>query len=163
MDPIRLHSVSELLYAEARRLDDRDWDGWLDLYLPDAQFWIPMWDAEHELTEDPQTQLSLMYYSDRTGLEDRVFRLRTGASSASNPLPRTAHMLTNIAVEEASGGRLRAYSNCQTMSYRHKAVDVFYCRYEHLLQPTERGLRIAGKKIVVLNDLIRDVLDFYRV
>lgn len=163
MDHIRLQSVSELLYAEARRLDDRDWDGWLELYLPEAQFWIPMWDSEYELTEDPQTQLSLMYYGDRTGLEDRVFRLRTGASSASHPLPRTVHMLTNIVAEDAGHGRIRAYSNCQTMSYRHKAVETFYCRYEHLLTPTEGGLRIAGKKIVVLNDLIDDVLDFYRV
>lgn len=163
MDHIRLQSVNELLYAEARRLDDRDWDGWLELYLPEAQFWIPMWDSEHALTEDPQSELSLMYYGDRSGLEDRVFRLRTGASSASHPLPRTAHMLTNITAEPAPEGRIRAFSNCQTMSYRHKTVETFYCRYEHLIAPTGRGLRIAGKKIVVLNDLIRDVLDFYRV
>ena len=86
-----LSRCEALLYEEARRLDRREWDEWIDLFLPEASFWIPMWGDEYTLTDDPQSQLSLMYYPDRTGLEDRIFRIRTERSSASTPLPRTVH------------------------------------------------------------------------
>jgi benzoate/toluate 1,2-dioxygenase beta subunit len=39
-----LQDVQQLLYREARALDDRDWDAWLALYTPDAEFWVPSWD-----------------------------------------------------------------------------------------------------------------------
>ena len=37
-----LRRCEALLFEEARRLDKREWDEWIDLYLPDATFWIPM-------------------------------------------------------------------------------------------------------------------------
>lgn len=152
-----------LLHREARYLDRRDWDAWLDLYTEDAEFWIPMWDSEHELTSDPQSELSLMYYPDRSGLEDRVFRLRTDASSASKPLPRTCHLITNIEVEATPGGA-EVLANWQTVSYRHKKTYSFTGYYEYGLVRGPRGQWcIARKKIVVINDLILDILDFYSV
>src|SRR5574337_363620 len=60
------------LYREARYLDDKDWDNWLELYAPDATFWMPAWDDDGELTQDPQTEISLIWYGRRAGLEDRV-------------------------------------------------------------------------------------------
>lgn len=152
-----------LLHREARFLDQRDWDRWLALYVEDAEFWIPMWDSEHELTTDPQSQLSLMYYPDRSGLEDRVFRLRTGASSASTPPPRTCHLVTGIEVTETSQGA-RVVANWQVASYRHKETHSFYGYYDYALSCDTQGeWRIQRKKITVINDLIPDILDFYSV
>jgi benzoate/toluate 1,2-dioxygenase subunit beta len=37
MSPIPLSGVEAFLYAEARALDDRDWDAWLAFYAPDAK------------------------------------------------------------------------------------------------------------------------------
>jgi len=82
-DSALLNSVTALLYREAEYVDERRWDEWLALFDPQAEYWIPSWDSEDEYTRDPQTEISLMYYGDRTGLEDRVFRLRTGRSAAS--------------------------------------------------------------------------------
>ena len=86
-------------------LDQRDWDGWLDLYLPEATFWIPMWDTEYELTCDPQSQLSLMWYGDRSGLEDRVFRIETDRSSASTPdIAKCIAFFNQVSLGLAAGG-----------------------------------------------------------
>jgi len=41
MSTIPLPGVEAFLYAEARALDDRDWDTWLAFYAPDASFWMP--------------------------------------------------------------------------------------------------------------------------
>ena len=49
---ITYEAVRDFLYREARYLDDRQWDEWLELYAPDATFWMPSWDDNDELTED---------------------------------------------------------------------------------------------------------------
>ena len=96
--------VRDFLYREARYLDDGQWDQWLELYAADASFWMPCWDDNDTLTEDPQSEISLIWYGNRGGLEDRVFRIKTERSSATIPDTRTSHNLGNIEiVAEADG------------------------------------------------------------
>ncbi|MDO9714523.1 aromatic-ring-hydroxylating dioxygenase subunit beta, partial [Paracraurococcus lichenis] len=82
-------AVAELLYREGLLLDRQDWDGWLALYLEDAEFWVPAWTTEHTTTTDPARQVSLIYHDSRFGLEERVMRIRTRKSVTAMPLPRT--------------------------------------------------------------------------
>lgn len=79
------YAICSFLYREARLLDDREWDEWLTCYMPDASYWMPAWDDNDQTTEDPQSQISLIYYPNREGLEDRVFRIKTERSGASTP------------------------------------------------------------------------------
>ena len=105
---ITVDEVEQFLYAEARMLDDRDFEGWLECYAPDAEFWMPAWDDDDTLFTDPQREISLIWYGNRGGLEDRVFRIRTDRSSATSlPEPRTGHNITNVEIL-AAGGRHRA-------------------------------------------------------
>ena len=39
MSTIPLSGIEAFLYAEARALDDKDWDTWLSFDAPDASFW----------------------------------------------------------------------------------------------------------------------------
>ena len=94
----RYETVRDFLYREARYLDDKDWDAWLELYASDASFWMPAWDDRDELTQDPQREISLIWYGNRGGLEDRVFRIKTERSSATMPDTRTSHNISNIEV-----------------------------------------------------------------
>jgi benzoate/toluate 1,2-dioxygenase beta subunit len=75
-----LETVRAFLYKEARLLDERQFDEWLQCYHPDAEFWMPAWDVDDRLTEDPQNEISLIYYDNRGGIEDRVFRIKTDRS-----------------------------------------------------------------------------------
>ena len=36
-------AARDFLYREARYLDDKQWDEWLELYASDATFWMPAW------------------------------------------------------------------------------------------------------------------------
>lgn len=160
---IDTRSVDNFLYREALYLDTQQWDAWLELYEEGAEYWIPSWDAEHEYVQDPHGEVSLMYYADRTGLEDRVFRIRTQRSAASTPLPRTCHLVSNILATESKNGLLDVTANWVTHLYRFGAESHFFGRYEYLLAPHGASWRIRKKKTLVYNDTIPTVLDVYSV
>jgi len=156
-------AVEALLYAEARYLDEGCWDEWLDLYVEDAVFWIPAWKSETEVTSDPAKELSLVYYQGRKNLEDRVWRARSGMSVASAPLPRVAHQITNISIMAADADEALVASNFSVHLYdkRSSRTHMFFGRYSHTLLREDGRIRIAQKKIILLNDTIPTVLDFY--
>ena len=116
---ISYETARDFIYREARYLDDKDWDAWLELYAPDATFWMPSWDDRDRLTENPMTEISLIWYGNRSGLEDRVFRIRTERSSASIPDTRTSHNISNIELLEQSDGVCKLRFNWHTMSFRY--------------------------------------------
>ena len=105
-DKVTLENIAQFLYREARFLDDEQWDDWLECYAPEASFWMPAWDDDDRLTEDPQSEISLIYYPDRQGLEDRVFRIKTERSSATMPDTRTNHNIANVEVLDRDGTKL---------------------------------------------------------
>lgn len=154
----------ELLAREALLLDTQSWDEWLALYTEDAQFWMPAWTDEHRLAESPERELSLVYCSARAGLEDRVWRIRSGLSVASRPLPRTTHCVTNSVVSP-QGAELRVESSwtCHVFGLKDRRDHVFHGRYEHHLRQQQGAWRIAAKKVVLRNDTIPTLLDFYCV
>ena len=162
IDPELREAAVELVDREGILLDDKDWDAWLALYAEDAEYWIPAWDDEHTTTGDPNRELSLIYYASRAGLEDRVYRIRTELSLASNPLPRTVHMTSNHRVEDEEG-QVRVRSNWATHSYRHQTAHTFFGTQTHRLRRDGGRLRIAARKIIVANDRIPNVLDIYSV
>ncbi|MBC5784647.1 aromatic-ring-hydroxylating dioxygenase subunit beta [Ramlibacter sp. USB13] len=148
---------------EALHLDAQRWDDWLALFTDDVQFWVPAWTDEHTLGASPESELSLVYITARAGLEDRVWRVRSGLSVASTVLPRTCHQVTNCVVAPASEGELRVESSwsCHQVRLKDRSQHVFFGRYEHRLREVDGQWRIAGKKVVLLNDVIPTMLDFY--
>ncbi len=155
---------AEILYREALYLDTQRWDDWLALYLEDCEYWVPAWKSEHEPTSNPKQELSLIYYSNRSGLEDRVWRVRSRKSAASNPLPRTQHTITNILVEpDSNQGRIHLLSNWTVHQFliKHKETEFLCGRAEHVLVSKDGVWRIAYKKSLVLSDVLPAALDFY--
>ena len=130
---ISRQQVEEFLYREARYLDDRQWDDWLALYQPHAEFWMPSWDDDDKLVENPQTEISLMYYASKQGLEDRVFRIRTERSSATVPDTR------------ARGGNRRTDGAVSTTEFRGKGS-------------RPRGLRVRGGTCFPVRTRARDLV-----
>lgn len=160
---VDIAAVSAFLYREARHLDDRQWEDWLELYAADVDYWMPAWDDDDQLTEDPQRQISLIYYPNRDGLEDRVFRIKTERSSASMPEPRTSHLIANVEVLADRGDALDVRYNFHTLSHRYKATDHYFGTTFVTLRKTGRDYLIARKKIVLKNDYIRQVIDIYHL
>ncbi|TWG39946.1 benzoate/toluate 1,2-dioxygenase beta subunit [Acidovorax delafieldii] len=156
-------AICTFLYREARLLDDRLWDEWLALYAEDVEYWMPAWDDDDCITEDPNSQISLIYYSNRHGLEDRVFRIKTERSGASMPEARTGHAVLNVEVLADRGTEVDVRYNFHTLSHRYKATDEFFGTIFVTLRRQENSFLIGRKKIVLKNDYIRQVIDVYHV
>lgn len=155
--------IQTFLYGEARALDDKQWDEWLKYYDASAKFWMPAWDDEDELTEDPQTEISLIYYPNKDGLEDRVFRIKTERSSASTPEPRTCHNISNVEIVEDRGEELDIRFNWNTLSFRYKTTDNYFGCSFYTLKKNEDSFSIIYKKVILKNDYIRQVIDVYHI
>ncbi|WEX90982.1 benzoate 1,2-dioxygenase small subunit [Sinorhizobium garamanticum] len=160
---ISYEAICAFLYREARLLDDREWDEWLTCYAPDVTYWMPAWDDDDQITEDPQSQISLIYYPNRDGLEDRVFRIKTERSGASTPEPRTSHNVTNVEVVAVRSDEVDVRYNFHTLNHRYKVTDQFFGTMFITLRKSDDGLLISNKKIVLKNDYIRQVIDVYHI
>ncbi len=152
-----------LIHREAALLDRRRWDEWLALYTEDAVYWAPAWADEERTTENPETQLNLIYLRGRGGLEDRVFRIESRDSYASVPLDRTVHVVGNILVEPAEDGGATATASCLVHSYGRKGAATRGSLYDFSLRRVDDALRIARKKIVFIDDRLEGPIDVYHL
>jgi 3-phenylpropionate/cinnamic acid dioxygenase small subunit len=158
------HTAQAVVHQEALHLDAKRWDDWLGLYTEDATLWMPAWTDEHRLSASPNSELSLMYCTARAGLEDRVWRVRSGLSVASTPLPRTCHMVSNSVVsrtDDNSTLKIESSWCCHVFRLKNRDQHTFFGRYEHLLRLVDGHWRIAGKTVILMNDTIPTMLDFY--
>ena len=161
---LTLEQAQQFLYREARFLDDKAWDAWLAMYAPDAEFWMPAWDDDDKLVENPQTDISLIYYPHKGGLEDRVFRIRTERSSATSlPEPRTSHNITNVEILEQSDGLCRLRFNWLTFNFRYKTTDTYFGTSYYTVDTSGEQPLIKNKRVVLKNDYIHHVIDIYHI
>ena len=82
--------VAQLLYREARLLDECRYDEWLAQFTAQCMLWVP---AQPEPV-DPRLATGI-YLDDRRRMGDRVAMIRTGHLHAQTPPSRTRRMLTN--------------------------------------------------------------------
>ncbi|MDP9650683.1 anthranilate 1,2-dioxygenase small subunit [Paraburkholderia caledonica] len=156
-------SVEQFLYRKADLCDRRQWVEYLELFDPKSEFHIPQWESEHVYTSDPKRGMSLIYYATRAGLEDRVFRLGTGKSAASSPMPRTLHQISNVVVRSLDAEHVEAQAKWVTHVYRFGQSSYFYGDSTYSLRLADSSWVIMKKHVVLQNDTIDSVLDFYHV
>jgi 3-phenylpropionate/cinnamic acid dioxygenase small subunit len=157
--------VAAFLAREALLLDRLDLTGWLELYAPDCVFWMPAWRDDGTQTEDPDRELSLIYYHGRRNLEDRVQRIRSGFSVASAVMPRVSHMIGNVLPEAVDAARIAVDSSfiVHVHDVRTNRSHAYFGRYEHELRLIEGEWKIARKVIRLMNDVVPTMLDVYGI
>ncbi|HIF17881.1 MAG TPA: benzene 1,2-dioxygenase [Cycloclasticus sp.] len=163
MDSLLKEQAVDMIINEAAALDHKQWDEWINLYTEDATYWMPSWIDEYTQTDNPKREISLIYYGNRAGLEDRVFRIKTDLSFSSSPLPRTCHVNTNFRVSENDAGEIVVHSSWVTHSYNLKVARHAFGVQEHHLRKVDGELKICFRKITLQNDMVDTVLDIYNI
>ncbi len=160
---------TQLLCLQGRLLDEQRWDDWLNLFRENCEYWVPAWVSETRLTEQPDSEVSLIYYDLRSRLADRVWRVGSGQSVANDPMPRTCHTVSNVAVDEASPDAIRLFSCFRVDYHVNKQSYAFFGHYHHQLVSAEKnpanptGWQVQKQKIILMNDYIPTMMDFYLV
>lgn len=155
--------IQAFIFREARLLDDRKWDEWLACYAKNVIYWMPAWDDDDLLTEDPLLEISLIYYPNKNGLEDRVYRIKTERSGASMPEPRTTHQCTNLEILKQDVSSVELRFNFHTLSHRYRETSSFFGTNYYTLDISSEQPLITHKRIVLNNDYINQVVDVYHL
>ena len=140
-------AVEELLYREARLLDDQHHDAWLAQFTQECIVWVP---AQIQ-PADPRLATGI-YLDDRRRMADRVAMIRTGHLHAQTPASRTRRMLSNVEqwVDRETGG-LVARANLVIWEHRKAQTRAWPGYQVYEIERTIGGpLRIANKIICLL-------------
>lgn len=87
--------AEDFLYREARLLDERCFEDWLELFTADALYWLPMDDGV-----DPTLEPSILY-ADANERAQRVYQILHQPHYAQMPPSRTARVVANVEVAPA--------------------------------------------------------------
>lgn len=111
----------------------------------------------------PVSEISLIYYPDRQGLEDRVFRIKTERSSATMPDTRTSHNIANVEVLDRDGDKVTVRFNWNTLSFRYKTNYSYFGMSRYVIDFSGDQPKILSKYVVLKNDYINQVIDIYHL
>ena len=88
------HRLQQFLYHEARLLDERKWQEWLDLWTEDGMYWMPQ---SHDQTS-PYDHISLLW-ENKLLRELRVRTLENPRNWAQQPVTRSSRIVSNIMID----------------------------------------------------------------
>lgn len=91
------HTFEQLLFREARLLDEQAYEPWLELLSDRLRYWAPVRSNVDVETFDKPGLLAL--FDDRKAdLSMRVRRLRTGHAHAEKPPSRVRRLISNVLI-----------------------------------------------------------------
>ena len=140
--------IIDFIYAEARMLDEGRYSEWLDLWLEDGHYWMPL---DYKQT-DPHLVTSLLY-EDNFMLRLRVERLNGERTFSQKPKSRCHHVIQRPFVDEfdADAGRFVTNTSMHYVETRLDEQFLLALTATHELKLVDGKLRIANKRVDLLN------------
>ena len=141
-------TLVDVVYHEARCIDEQRWDEWLALYTDEAHYWMPL---THGQT-DPLLQGSLMY-EDKMLLGIRVERLKGRRTFSQEPISRCHHLLQAPSVEmlDAGLGQARLRTAFHYVETRGDEQQLYAGWASHDLRLLGADWRIVLKRVDLVN------------
>lgn len=140
--------VEELLSREAHLLDEQRFDEWLDLFTDDVEYLIPL--REH-VQGDVDPPGHPIVKDDKLMLTMRVKKHATGFSHVEIPKSMTAHLITNILVEDGrTPDELVVRSTFLVRQARKLRDEAWWTgRRRDLFRRVDGGWRIAQREVLL--------------
>jgi benzoate/toluate 1,2-dioxygenase subunit beta len=140
--------IEQFMYREARLLDKQMFEPWLDLFTEDAVYWVP---AGHD-DIDPREHVSVIH-DDKTAMERRVKRLRSGFAYAQEPASRVHRLVSNVEIgDEQADGDLEVWTMMLLVELSRHRQTVHSARCEFVLHQDGAGWKIRKKKVNLLRN-----------
>ncbi len=180
MEQAVITAVEQFLYREARLLDERRFQDWLELLTEDVRYWMPVMNRRYPESSKAFSIMNRSRYEARefanagemaimdetkASLASRIARLDTGMAWAEDPPSRTCHFVSNIEVHEgARDTELRVYSNFIVYRTRAESEQDFYVgSREDVLRRLGGEWKIAYRKVLLPQNVLsaKNVSNFF--
>jgi len=148
-----LDAVRAFVYREARLLDQRRYEDWLQTWIsePDLLYWVP---AEDDVAGGDEG-ISFIY-DNGTRLRTRVKQLLTGERYSQVPTSSTVRLVSNLEayVDRPAGDaeqrrEIRVLTSFALHEYRLGRTHIWAGRTEYRL--VGENLRMAAKKVLLVD------------
>ena len=139
------HEVEQLLYLEARLLDDWNLDEWLALYTEDARYVVPTTDLPEG---NPETDL-VFIDDDYNRMAARVTRLKSRHAHREYPWSRTRRFIGNVIVTATSGDVIETTASVAVWRFRAGESSPYVGRYDIRLRRVDGSLRFCYKRAIL--------------
>src|SRR5580698_4644667 len=132
--------VELFLLREAKLLDAGAFESWLSLYAPEGIYWMPSQPGQ----TDPKGVASIIY-EDHAILAIRVRRLLEARALVLTPMPRTAHLVSNIEVTNNTADEFTTEAVFICIEHQGDERRLYSGRQSHQLIRHNGSFRIALK------------------
>ena len=146
-DEARLKRIERFIYREARLQDEYRYEEWEALWTDDAIYWVPANGDDI----DPEQQMSIIY-DNRSRIGVRVRQLLSGKRHAQEPRSRLRHLVTNIELVGCNGAESSAACNVMVFESNLREDTIWAARTEYLLREEAGALKMARKKVALVNN-----------
>ena len=141
-------SIRRFVHHEARLLDERKFEDWIELFANNGHYWIPSRPGQTNTSTVPS-----IIYENRPLLIIRVKRLRHPKAYAALPEPRTLHVIGNLEEKDhnATDHEYRVTCNLMVTEHQQSTTRIFSATCEHILQQKNDEFKILLKRIDLIN------------
>jgi len=147
-----IRTVEQFLYREARLADEHRYDDWEALWTDDGHYWVPAGGDD----TDPATRMSIIN-DNRNRIATRISQLKTGRRHSQIPRSRLRRVVSNVELE----GPDAVGANFVLVESRERGKELWAGRYTYRLRLVDGELRMASKKVVLVdNELAIPTLSF---
>jgi 3-phenylpropionate/cinnamic acid dioxygenase small subunit len=142
-----LAEVSQFLYVEARLQDEHQYDAWEALWTADGIYWVPANGDDI----DPDAQMSIIY-DNRSRIALRIRQFHTGKRHTQSPVSRLRRLMSNIELLPAENDEIKVAANVMIFESNLRGDTVWAARNEYVLRREGDTLRMARKKVMLVNN-----------
>jgi 3-phenylpropionate/cinnamic acid dioxygenase small subunit len=142
-----MSAVSAFLYMEARYQDEHQYEAWEALWTDDGIYWVPA----NGTDIDPEKQMSIIY-DNRSRISLRIKQLLTGKRHTQTPQSRLRRIVSNIELMGEHNGDIAVASNSMVFEASLRDDTIWAARNEYRLRYVDGELRMAYKKVTLVNN-----------
>jgi 3-phenylpropionate/cinnamic acid dioxygenase small subunit len=139
--------VIDFIYEEVRMLDEGRFSEWLDLWLTEGVYWMPL---DYKQTDPKATSL---LYEDDFMRKLRVERLNGERTFSQKPKSRCSHVIQRPFIDkfDAEAGEFETNTSMHYVETRLDEQLLLAMTATHELRLVDGKLRIANKRVELLN------------
>ncbi len=142
-----LATLQDFILEEARLIDEAEYDSWLALFAEDGRYWVPL-KGRHQAEDESHNAIA---DENPLLLRVRIARLRGDRAHSQQVRSQCQHVLQLPRLLASASGVHTLHTPFTYAESRGEETVLLLGHYVHRLRETPEGLRIALKRVNLVN------------